>query len=190
MRELCLALGVVLLLGGCELKSEYAKEVEESIAAGKRNDSLFLNLSLRMSAKDFYATCWELNKQGLIKQGPGNKSVQYKMTDEFEYPVYMRFYPEFTDDGNIWKMPVDFLYEAWAPWNKQLSADSLMPKVVDLFEDWYGGEFKEEVNEKTGQRVYYKIDGNRQTLIFKRDSSRVSADISDIFLVNPLNKDE
>lgn len=190
MKNLCLAFAVLLLLFGCKQQSDYARAVETNIASGERNDSLFLQLRLRMTAKDFYATCWELNKQGLIRQGPGNKSVQYKLTEEFEYPVFMRFYPEFTEDGKIWKMPVDFLHEAWAPWNKQLSADSLLPKVVNLFETWYASEFTKEVDRETGQTVYYSIDGNRQTLIFKRDSSRVSADISDILLVNPLEKND
>ena len=31
------------------------------------------------------------------------------------------------------------MYNAWAPWNKNLFADTLQTDVVELYKKWYGG---------------------------------------------------
>ncbi|MFN5169438.1 MAG: hypothetical protein ACK5DD_07425 [Cyclobacteriaceae bacterium] len=96
----------------------------------------------------------------------------------------MRFYPEFTED-KISKMPVEFTYEFWAPWNNNLSADSLELRVKNLFERWYGGEFLLLESKEKGARVWVKVDGNRRIRIYKKNISTVRADFVD--LVNPAN---
>jgi len=182
-------LSVVLIFFGlmsCEVKSDYTKAVENALESGKRNDSIFFSFYFGMPSKDFFGTCWEMNKKGMIKQGPGNKSVEYYFEDKFNEPVFMRFYPRF-EEGKIVEMPVDFLYEAWAPWNRHLSADSLMPKVINLLSDWHDAEFQLQESDN-GRKVYFNIDGNRQILIFKQDSSRVGVKYTDIFLDNPLTQ--
>lgn len=176
-----------LVMMACESPPSYSEEVRENLASGERHDSLFLELKLRMKAKEFFSKCWELNKEGKIMQGPGNKSVEYKLEEPFRETVFMRFYPEF-DSGIITAMPVDFIYEPWAPWNRQYSADSLLPEVLTMFENWYGGKFKKQEDDKTGRTAYFKIDGNRQILVFRKDTSRVSAIFTDIYLQNPLTK--
>ena len=76
-----------------------------------------------MTSKEFYAHCWELNKQGVITDGLNNTSVLYKLDSVLEYPASMFFYPDFYDN-KISKMKVSFKYDSWAPWNRKLFSDS------------------------------------------------------------------
>ncbi|HYC86631.1 MAG TPA: hypothetical protein VEB86_15470, partial [Chryseosolibacter sp.] len=126
---------VIISVVACR-QSEYRRMVDEELAKNVRYDSLFLNLQFGTTRNDFYSTCWKLNKQGLIREGPGNLSVQYELdSGELEHDGYMWFYPEFTaDKEQIYLMPVEFAYKGWAPWNKHLSADSLLPDVKKLLE--------------------------------------------------------
>ena len=62
---------------GC--KHEYQKMVDQELASGERYDSIFLNMHLGMDKKDFFDLCWKMNKEGLVKQGDKNTSVQFKM---------------------------------------------------------------------------------------------------------------
>src|SRR5690606_9507700 len=114
---------LLLLTFGCTHKSEYRKMVEKEMAKEVRVDSLFMGLEFGMTRKEFFAHCWELNKQGLFRDGPGNATVEYE-TNELKYPAYMHFYPAF-HEGKIYEIPVKFKYKAWAPWNIHLFADSL-----------------------------------------------------------------
>ena len=56
----------------------------------------------------------------------------YKVDSGLKYPASMNFYPDFYEN-KICKMRVDFQYDGWAPWNKNLYADSLLPDVVNLY---------------------------------------------------------
>jgi hypothetical protein len=169
---------------GCK-QSEYDRMEAYELARNVRYDSLFLGLELGMSRKDFFTSCWEMNKQGLIIQGPGNLSVEYVLdTPSIKSKAFMRFYPDFTNDDKIYRMPVEFIYEAWAPWNQSLSPDSLMVDVKNLFEQWYGGPFllveKPEINLK----LWAKVDGNRRIRIYVKDVSTVKVDFLDLTAEN------
>jgi len=160
------ALGLLLLLH-CAPKSEYEKMRQRELARGVRVDSLFLGMHFGMTAEEFYTHCWELNKQGLIRQGPKNQSVEYQL-EELRFPAKMNFYPNFSPDRKIYEMPVAISYTAWAPWNKSLQGDSLQLDVVNMLERWYGGSFLKVENPKKGV-VYVKIDGNRQIRVLNDD---------------------
>jgi hypothetical protein len=69
---------LLALSTGCT-ESEYQKVVDEELAKGIRQDSLFLGLALGMSKKEFFAHCWQLNKQGVVTDGKGNTAVQYTL---------------------------------------------------------------------------------------------------------------
>jgi hypothetical protein len=142
-----------LLLFSCQ--SEYEKLEKRELASGKQVNELFLGLKLGMDQKTFFETCWELNKQGKLTNGPSELSVEYMM-------------------------PIEFTYEAWAPWNEDLSAEKLREDVVKLFEEWYGPGFIEVTNEDKSQIVFVKMDGNRRIRIFKKHISTVRAEISDL----------
>lgn len=181
---LATALGFAMLWSGCR-ESKYDRLVKAELARNVRYDSLFLGLSFNMPRKAFFEHCWNLNKQHVVTNGPGPLSVQHFLDSSYlGYPSFMRFYPEFTED-KISKMPVEFTYEFWAPWNANLSADSLELRVKNLFERWYGGEFLLLESKKKGAKVWVKVDGNRRIRVYKMNISTVRADFVD--LVNPAN---
>ncbi len=160
-----IGLSIIGILYSCSKKAHYEKLVSEGLESGVRHDTLFLGLTLGMSSKDFYSQCWELNKQGKIRQGSGNTSVLYELINELKSPVDVNFYPTYFED-KIYEMPVKFQYKSWAPWNKQFSSDTLQVELVKLFESWYGGSFIELKNEVKSD-VYIKIDGNRRISIYR-----------------------
>jgi len=181
---------VISLFYNCRPKDRYERMVREELAKGVRVDSLFLDLHLGMTDKEFYGHCWELNKQGLIRQGTSNTSVLYKM-NELEDAAEMNFYPNFYK-GRIYEMPVKYNYEGWAPWNKHLSSDSLQLEILRLYKDWYGDDFM-EVKHRNRGTAYIKVDGNRRITIFKMDERHVWAIFTDLLVekeIKELKKQE
>jgi hypothetical protein len=138
-----------------------------------------------MDQKAFFGHCWKLNKQGLLKQGPENMTIEYKI-DELNYPARMYFYPEF-HKGQIYEMPVTFQYEGWAPWNKKLSADSLQVDVLDLLKEWYGEDFMKIDHPEKGP-AYVKVDGNRRISIFTTNDMKVNVLFTDLTLEEEVEK--
>ena len=110
------------LITGCQ-QSEYKKLEAAELAKGVRYDSLFLGMYLGMEQKDFFAYCWELNKQQIIRQGARNTTVEYE-PEGMKFPAKMEFYPDFQEE-KIYQMPVWFSYKSFSAWNKEFSADSL-----------------------------------------------------------------
>lgn len=177
------------LAAGCTRQSEYHQIVERELAKGVRHDSLFLGLELGMTSKEFYAHCWELNKKGLVKQGPENMTVEYKINGDLKHPATMNFYPSFHED-RIYEMPVTFAYEGWAPWNKDLFADSLQLDVLKLYENWYGTGFLKIEHPRKGA-AYVKVDGNRRISIYKDiDDKTVNVLYTDLRVDEKLKKEK
>ncbi len=173
-----------LMAYGCSPRAKYERRLERELASGVRYDSLFMGIYLGMTARDFYTHCWMLNHQGLIRQGVKNKTVEYEMKDELKYPATMNFYPTFVQD-RIYEMPVRFVYNGWAPWNKKLSADSLQMDVLKWFRQIYGDDFIEVKHPKHGL-AFVKIDGNRRITIFKQDDMHVWAVFTDMLVKKQL----
>lgn len=144
----------------------------------RKTDSLFLGISLGMERQAFYDYCWEQNKKKNFTHGPTNQSVEYKLTQELEEPIAMRFYPTFHND-KIFEMPVTFTYDAWAPWNREYWADSLLQDMLPIFKKWYGDDFK-KLEHPTMGTVYYKIDGKRRINLFRKDDQYVQAVFTDL----------
>lgn len=178
---------VALLAAGCR-NSEYERLVDRELEKGVREDSLFLGLHFGMKRKDFFAACWRMNKQGLMKQGPGNLSVEYELRNgELKADAYMRFYPNFNDDDEIKHMPVEFVYQAWAPWNKSLSADSLLIDVEKLFNKWYPGQFIKLEKKEENLQLWVKVNGNRRIRMYKKNDSTIKVEFMNLL---ELKKDE
>ncbi|WP_245803583.1 hypothetical protein [Algoriphagus marinus] len=167
----------LVLLSSC--KSEYEKVESRELASGKIVNEIFLGLELGMDKKKFYETCWDLNKQGVLSNGPGELSIEYNAELPSGNPAKMRFYPKFEDD-KIYMMPVEFTYEGWAPWNEELAVEKLREDVVAFYEQWFGPGFFEVTNEDKTQIVFVKIDGNRRIRVFKKHESVVRAEIMDL----------
>ncbi|SEF55970.1 hypothetical protein SAMN03080598_00605 [Algoriphagus boritolerans DSM 17298 = JCM 18970] len=165
------------LLFSCQ--SEYEQLERKELNSGKQVNDLFFGLELGMDRKTFFETCWELNKQGKLSNGPTELSVEYKAEMASGNPARMRFYPKFEQD-KIYLMPIEFSYEGWAPWNEELTVEKLREDVVKLMEEWYGPGFIEVSNEDKSQIVFVKMDGNRRIRIFKKHISAVRVEISDL----------
>lgn len=183
---------VVLSCGNTNSGYKQYKELEEKeIKKGIRTDSLFFDIHLGMTNKDFYAYCWEMNKKGLFTDGLSNTAVLYKLDSvELGHPASMNFYPAF-HNNTISNMRVSFQYDAWAPWNKHLFSDSLLVKVLDMFKRWYpiGNPFIKIEDEKRGI-IYVKVDGNRRIILGKSNEVNVMADYTDLFAEKEINKNE
>jgi len=179
-----------LIICGCTDDSGYAKYeklVKKELARNVRQDSLFLGIKFGMTSKEFYAHCWELNKKGLLTDGNNNTAVLYKLDNELSHPASMNFYPDF-HEGRIYKMKTDFSYNAWAPWNKHLYADSLQSDVVKLYKKWYGENNFIQITDTARGTLFIKVDGNRRIIIGKFDDSHVKVDYTDLLVDKELRK--
>jgi len=176
MLKYVLPFSVLISLLSCS-KSDYQKLVEQELSKGVRHDSLFLDIFFGMSKKDFYTVCWELNSKGVLREGAGNTTAMYRITD-LNYPVKMNFYPKF-HLNEIYLMSVSFSYEGWSPYNKNLHSDNLQTEVLRLLEDWYSKGFIKVNHAKRGE-IYVKVDGNRQITVFKDGDKLVRVLITDL----------
>lgn len=175
-----------LFIFGCSPRAKYERKLNRELSGGERYDSLFMGIYLGMTDKEFYTHCWKLNKEeGLIKQGPNNTTVEYQTKDELKHPATLNFYPGF-HNSKIFEMPVKFVYNGWAPWNKRLSADSLQIDVLNWYKEIYGPDFF-RIKHKEHGIAYVKIDGNRRISIFKKDEMTVFAVFTDMMVKKELN---
>ena len=178
------------VIAGCNRSGidEYNYLKSKELSSGKRVDSLFFGIYFGMTSKQFFSHCWEMNKKGVFTDGQNNTAVLYKLNhNELEHDASMNFYPDFRDN-KIYKMQVSFQYNAWAPWNKQLFADTLMNDVVKLYSKWYSGgnPFIKIDDEKKGS-IYVKVDGNRRITIGRYDDMQVKVDYTDLLEEQKLN---
>lgn len=174
-----------LMIYGCSPRSKYERRLKHELASGVRYDSLFMGIYLGMSEKDFYTHCWMLNRERLIKQGSRNTTVEHALREDLKYPATMDFYPEFSQ-GRIVEMPVRFIYNGWAPWNKKLSSDNLKLDVLKWYKKIYGDGFIKVKHPKRGI-AYIKLNGNRRITIFKEDDMYVWAVFTDMLVKKDLN---
>lgn len=172
---------VFLGLMACE-SSHYSGLVKTEYNSGEVNDSLFLGFSFGMTQKEFFNAGWEMNKKGLIMQGPQNQNVSYTLKSaDGSRDIEMLFYPEFDVHGRVKNMPARFMYKGWAPWNLNLFSDSLLLVVKDTLMDWYGGNnfyLFEKPDENI--RFWYKVDGNRQITLATINEREVKAVIKNL----------
>lgn len=183
------ALIILAGLYSCGGESKNYKElVEKERKSGKRADSLFLGFYFGMTSKEFYTYCWELNKKGVFRDGNNNTMVLYKIDTGLNHPAEMNFYPDFYEN-KIARMRVEYAYDGWAPWNKKLYADSLLPQVLKLYERWYpdGNKFIRLTNPEKGI-IYVKVDGNRRITIGAYNDRIVKVDFTDLNIEDKLRK--
>lgn len=186
-RNVWIMVGLIagLMIYGCSPRSKYERRLKHELASGVRYDSLFMGIYLGMSEKDFYTHCWMLNRERLIKQGSRNTTVEHALREDLKYPATMDFYPEFSQ-GRIVEMPVRFIYNGWAPWNKKLSSDNLKLDVLKWYKKIYGDGFIKVKHPKRGI-AYIKLNGNRRITIFKEDDMYVWAVFTDMLVKKDLN---
>ena len=181
---------VTVLISGCVRDTDtdkYERLVKKELARNVREDSLFLGIKFGMTSKEFYAHCWELNKKGLITDGNDNTAVLYKLGKELSHPASMNFYPDF-HENKIYKMRVDFKYDSWAPWNKNLFADSLQLDVVKLYKKWYGNNNFIKMTDSVKGTIFIKVDANRRIIIGRYDDLHVKVDYTDLLVDKEFKK--
>lgn len=175
------------VIGGCSSeKSKYKKMVKRELARNVSIDSLFLGYKLGMTRERFYKRSWNLNDKKLVRQGPSNNSIRYELKD-LPHPAIMYYSPEFWND-KIYQMKIRIKYDGWAPWNKELSADSLQVDVLNMLEQWYGDGFI-KMNPDKKKPIYVKVDGNREVRIRMVDEdASVWVYITDLLMVRKKNE--
>jgi len=170
---------------------KYNRLVKKELASNKHVDSIFFGFHFGMKQKDFFMHCWEMNQKGMLTDGNsigGEMYVLYKLKNDLKHQASLNFFPEFKD-SIIWKMKAEIKYDGWMPWNKSLSADSLLPAVLEMYKKWYsdGNPFMQINDEKKGT-VYVKVDGNRRITIKKHDDVYVKADFTDMLVEKNITK--
>ncbi len=161
----------------CEQQSPYARWVAQARASGQRHDSLFLGIYLGMPEKAFYDHCLQLNRDSIVTDGL-NMTVEYPLPD-LEPQATMLFFPKF-EAGRIVELSATIGYNGWAPWNRHLWADSLLPKVVRILEQWYDTGFRQMEVPQCPAPCWVRIDGNRQILVYADGEQYVRVIFSDL----------
>jgi len=171
-----------LVFFGCNNESKLDKAIRIELESGVRNDSLFLGLEFGIKFQEFFDHCRELNRQGLVKEGPRNMSVEYLFKDSLDNPIAFNFYAQRNGDDPIRQYNTSFYYYAWVL-NRHLQSDRLMDMLQPILMDWYGGN-ESFTQMRDGKKHLYKIDGNRMIDLFIYDESTVVAIYSDLSKIN------
>jgi hypothetical protein len=175
---LLLLLFSIILLVSCQ--SDYTKLVKKELASGIKHDTILFDLSFGNTRKEFYQICWDLNKNGIATHGENNNYVKtilgLKDTLNKVKKIKLMFYARFSKKDIIRGLDMKFTYTAWAPWNKELTAEKLLPSVKDTLLKWYpGNPFL-----KLKQDILVKVDGNRQIQLKIASDREVSVLIEDL----------
>jgi len=80
------------------------------------------------------------------------------------------------------------MYDAWAPWNKNLFSDSLLNDVVGLYKKWYGNNNFIEMKDSVKGTIFIKVDRNRRIIIGRYDDLHVKANYTDLLVDKELKK--
>ena len=184
-------LSAIVLLASC--KSEYDRYVKRELASGIKSDSLIFDMRIGETQMDFFAKCWELNSQGIISQGTGNRTARFIEPVDSTKDVTLRkdllFYGIFDEDKVMQGMDMTYSYVAWSLWNEERHADVLAEALKKQYQRDYGGNAFIELDLKeVDRKAFVKIDGNRQILIYPKNTKDVVVKIED--LNYKLKKDE
>jgi hypothetical protein len=167
--------------------AKYDKLVKKELSRGIRKDTLLMGIKLGMTQKAFYTYCWEINKKGLFVDGANSMTVLYKINNGLKYPASMNFFPDF-HKGKIYKMRATFNYDAFAPWNKSMFADSLQLDVLNLYKKWYPDAGFISMTDNDKGTIFVQVDGNRRIIIGKYDEAHVKVDYTDLLVEKELTK--
>lgn len=190
MHRLTIALGILIsfLAISCNSDTEYQAIVEKELAKEARNDSLFLGYHFGMTRQEFFDHSWKLNSQKIVMQGNRSASIRYDL-DNLRYRAQKNFYPEFYE-GKIYKMPVRYMYNGWAPWNRKYWADSLKKDVLAEFRDKYPNRFIEMSHPELDVPAHIMVDKNKRIAIYELDNKEVMVDYADLSVLNEIKNVE
>jgi hypothetical protein len=171
----------ITLFVNCEQEPDYGSLIQQGINSGIENNELFLEYKLGMTRDDFFKISWQMNKDEKIT---GLVKIDYEMED-LKSRAIMRFYPDFVND-RISKMPADVHYVGWAPWNQELSSDSLVVDLVEYYGDKLNTSFKKLFVPDLNKDAYVSVDGNRAITVYPLTEMVARVDFTDLnALQNP-----
>lgn len=176
---------VVLMMSNYHCKSDYEEMVSSELAKDVRSDSLIFGMSIGQTKKDFFETCWNLNKEKLISQGTGNLYAKYiepyDSINPDPFRKEMQFYGIFDKNDIMRGMDIIYTYTAWSPWDSKYHADSLIVELKeDLLQDYDGNEFIQIQLPEINKSAFVKIDGNRRILLYPKSKNQVALKFEDI----------
>lgn len=175
-------LSLIVLLTSCE--SQYSREVKRELKTGVVHEDLIFGLKLGQTRKQFYDRCWNLNKQKLVSQGPGNQYAKHVMvidsTVEDSPKVEMLFYGIFDESKVMHGMDMKMSFLGWSPWNKDYHSDKLMEQLKEKYLREFPGNRFVEIDIDDNIKALAKIDGNRQILMYPLTNKNVSVKIQDL----------
>jgi hypothetical protein len=175
---------ITLGLMGC--KSEYQQYVEKELASGITQDSLIFGMRMGQTKKEFFSTCWELNRQGIVYQGNGNRTARHITGRDAEGNYSpdskdMLFYGIFDDNDIMRGMEITYSYIAWALWSPDKQSDSLLVHLRDIYlREYPGNDFIQIDLKELKSPALVKIDGNRQILMYPKNKKDVVVKIEDL----------
>ncbi|MFT6722804.1 MAG: hypothetical protein ACJA1V_000868 [Flavobacteriaceae bacterium] len=172
---------LLIFMGLNSCQSQYDQTVKKEMASGRSIETLKFNLAFGDTKKEFFAKCWELNKKGLIKQGPKNQYVAYELKKKGAPSITHLFYGIFNEEQKMVGLDMEFSYDGWSPWTPLLQSDKLLFVAMDTLKNWYpGNDFFLLKNKKLKTNTYVKIDGNRQIIIHTQGDKDVKVTLEDL----------
>lgn len=188
LKTLLITLSVSLSIIGCNQKTEYQQTVERELTEEGRNDSLFLGYHFGMTKQEFFDHSWKLNNQKKVKDGNVAASIRYEV-EGLKARAHKLFYPKFHED-KIYKMPVKYRYNGWAPWNRDYWADSLKVDLLQKFRKEYPNEFIEMEHPELGVPSHIMVDKNKRIAIYELNDEEVAVDYVDLTVLKDLKKEK
>jgi hypothetical protein len=186
MLRITVLLGILITISAisCDRETDYQSLVEKELAKEARRDSLFLGYHFGMTRQEFFDHSWKLNSEKVVMQGNRSASIRYDL-DNLKYRAQKNFYPEFYE-GKIYKMPVRYMYNGWAPWNRKYWADSLKKDVVEQFRNRYSNSFYEMNHPELKVPAHIMVDKNMRIAIYELDNKEVV----DLSVLNEIKDEE
>lgn len=166
-------------------KSDYDKLVQSEIKKDVKHTDLILDMKMGQNKDYFFKHCWNLNKAQIVSQGPGNKYAKYYMLPDSSLmeegkKIRVLFYGMFDENDVMNGMEMKMEYNAWSPWNKSYSSDSLLEEMKSKYIREYKGNDYYVVNVNDDLDAFAKIDGNRQVLLYKLTEKEIMVKIQDL----------
>lgn len=166
----------------CE--SEYSRTVKKELQTRKVYEDLILGLKIGQTQKEFYDHCWQLNKEEVVSQGPGNRFARHYLlldsTAENSPKVEMLFYGIFDKALIMHGMYMKMSYVQWSPWAKEYHSAILLKNLQQKYLKEYGGNPFIEITIDDKVKAYTKIDGNREILLYPTSDKDVTVKIQDL----------
>jgi len=175
-----IALFLLLLLSCTNVKEKtgHQQPAQRQLGQLAPDQQLIENIHFGMTSAAFFDYCRAMNARQLFTNSNGNQWVQFRSDTAFPAPVRWNFYPEFCED-RICKLNVLLSYEAYAPWNHRLVADSLLKDIIPVFNRWYGSGRYRSIRAH-GIFKLIKIDGNRQINFWKLNEKDIQVVYTDL----------